>query len=392
MGSDQYPQSDMTISLADTNILPMLKEIASLVTHAAEADSLETVLERIAKVSARLVNARYAALGIPDGQGGLRYFKVAGISEEERSKIPHLPRGHGLLGAIMNERRVVRLAHMDQDPRSIGFPEGHPDMQSLLGVPVMMGDQLYGMLYLTDRKDGQLFSEHDQYVIEVMASYAALAIANSQLQEQRSRLTVLEERERIMMELHDGVIQSIYAIGMQVDLIANTTQDAGQLESLRRVIGGLNTVIEDIRRYIQDLRTMDDDQQASFAECIEDLLHRIHIPSKLKVDIKAAKNLYPPISATAFEAVCQIVHEALSNVVRHANATQVEVDAVILNDVFTVTVDDNGSGFEVSERDTHGLGLRNIQQRARLHGGQVDINSAPGEGTRLVINVPIKPF
>jgi signal transduction histidine kinase len=194
-----------------------------------------------------------------------------------------------------------------------------------------------------------------------------------------------------MMELHDGVIQSIYAIGMQVDLMTNTTQDAVQLEGLRRIISGLNTVIEDIRRYIQNLRSMDDNRQ-SFAECIEDLLHRIHVPSKLKIVIKVPKELRPPLSPTAFEAVCQIVHEALSNVVRHADATQVEVDAVIKDDVFTVMVDDNGSGFEVSERDSHGLGLRNIQTRARLHGGQVVIDSMPGDGTRLTINVPIKPY
>ena len=92
MASDQHPNYDMTISLADSNMLPMLKEIASLVTHAAEADNLELVLERIAKVSAKLVNAKYAALGIPDGKGGLRYFKVTGISEKERRRIPHLPR------------------------------------------------------------------------------------------------------------------------------------------------------------------------------------------------------------------------------------------------------------------------------------------------------------
>lgn len=392
MGSDQHPQSDMTIGLTDNNMLPMLKEIASLVTHAAQAANLEMVLERIAKVSAKLVNARYAALGIPDGRGGLRYFKVTGISDEERRKIPHLPRGYGLLGVIMNERQVVRLAHMGQDPRSSGFPEGHPDMRSLLGVPVMMGDQLYGMLYLTDRKDGQLFSEQDQYIIEVMASYAALAIANSQLQEQRSRLTVLEERERIMMELHDGVIQSIYAIGMQVDLISNTSRDVEQLANLRRVIGDLNTVIEDIRRYIQNLRTINEDERASFYDCVEELLHRIYTPAKLKIEIDVPRDLNPPISGTAFEAVCQIVHEALSNVVRHANATQAIIHATIQNDMFTILIEDNGSGFDITMRDAAGLGLRNIQQRARIHGGEIEIDSALGEGTRVTINVPLKPY
>jgi signal transduction histidine kinase len=392
MASDHDHTDDvLTDTYTEEAVLPRLKDIASMVTRAAEANDLETVLERIASVSGQLVGAKYAALGIPDGEGGLRYFKVWGITPEDKRKIGNLPHGHGLLGVIMNEREIVRLEHMRDDSRSVGFPPHHPEMESLLGVPIMMGDELFGMLYLTDRIDGKPFTEQDQWLIEVMASYAALAIGNSQLQEQRNRLALLEERDRIMMELHDGVIQSIYAIGMQVELLSLDATSDAQLESLRRIIGGLNTVIEDIRSYIQNLRSRGDGQFVR--ECIEDTISRIHVPAKLTVDLKMPGDLRAPLSPPTFEAVCQIAFEAMSNVVRHANATHVEIDAAVEPDAFTVTITDNGQGFDPNAADHHsGLGLNNIQQRARMHGGQVNIESHSGEGTRIIIWMPIKPL
>lgn len=390
MPSDYLPSEDVLNDMPDI-LLGRIKDIALLVTHAAEAENVELVLERIAQVSAQLVNAKYAALGVPDDRGGLRYFKVAGLTPEQIRQIPHPPRGHGLLGEIMNGRQVIRLERMQDDPRSCGFPSGHPSMSSLLGVPIMLGEELHGMLYLSDRKDGQPFSEHDQWVIEVMASYAALAIANSVLQEQRSRLAMLEERERIGMELHDGVIQSIYAIGMQVDLVCNAAKEGTDTQELKRVIGGLNTVIEDIRKYIQNLRARSE-QRSTIRECLEEILLRIHVPDKLTIDI-GAPDLPAPLPASTFEAVCQIVHEALSNVVRHANATYVHIEALIHDDHFEIVIEDNGLGFDISSMRNHnGLGLSNIQQRARLHGGQVTITSRLGAGTKLAISIPTRVF
>jgi len=373
-------------------ILPRLREIASLVTHAAQAESIELVLERIARVSAELVHAHYGALGIPDGQGGLRYFKVTGITPEQIRQIDHPPVGKGLLGVIMNEEQALRLEHMRDDPRSVGFPEGHPRMESLLGVPVMMGDQLYGMLYLTDRGDGLPFTEQDQWLTEVMASYAALAIASLNLQDERSRLAMLEERERISMELHDGVIQSIYAIGMQIDLINSGLQDQQLTQELGNVIGGLNTVIDDIRRYILDLRTVYSTQN-SLKQYLGDLITRLHIPETLHVDVKIPDDQPVPLPPVTFEAVCQIINEALSNVVRHASATRVEITGKLRGNMYEVTVEDNGQGFDVLSADhRNGLGLRNIKQRARLHGGHVGIESTPGVGTRLTISIYTRPF
>src|SRR5690606_8986929 len=177
--SDKTPQEDVTL------LLSYLKAITSLAMHAAEAETLGEVLERIAEASRQLVRARYAALGIPDGKGGLEYFMFAGLDKIEAHAIGRLPQGRGLLGAIMAERQPIPLEHIKDDPRSVGFPPNHPHMDRFLGVPIIVGELLFGMLYLTDRYDGRPFTEQDQWLIEMMASYAALAIAGARLREQR---------------------------------------------------------------------------------------------------------------------------------------------------------------------------------------------------------------
>ena len=381
--SDIHPENESANFL-----LNRLKDIATAAMSAAEAGSLEQVLERVAHVSGELVNARYAALGIPDGKGGLRYFKVAGMSPEQISHIEHLPIGRGLLGAIMEERQAVRLERMPDDSRSSGFCSHHPPMTSLLGVPVQSGDRLFGLLYLCDRLDGQPFSEQDQSLIEAMAGYVALAIVGSQLSEQQSRLTLLEERERFGMELHDGVIQSLYAIGMNLELMS--TAPDRSLPDLQPVIRDLNTVIEDIRRFILNLKTSSYRQRTIY-ENLRDVLARLHVPDTVTVEIEAP-DLPPPLSPQAFEAVSQMVHEAISNTLRHARASYVKVSTYQDESSFQILIADDGQGFDLNDASRRaGLGLRNIQQRALLNGGQVHIDSAPGQGTRLTIIIPTQP-
>jgi signal transduction histidine kinase len=346
MNSDKQPINNNT-----NFILTQLKEIASAVMYAAEAGTLEQVLERIAHVSKELVNARYAALGVPDGKSGLRFFKVAGMSMEVIAMLDHLPVGHGLLGAIMQERKTIRLERMAEDNRSAGFCPAHPVMTSLLGVPVQVGKQLYGTLYLCDRNDGQPFSEQDEWLIETMAGYAALAIAGSELGDKQRRLMLLEERERIGMELHDGVIQSLYAIGMHLDLMRLN----GEVNPapMGDVLQNLNEVIEDIRRYIMNLQRRDHEQK-TVAEHLADVVSRLHPPGSIRIQVNAPDT--PPLFTPAtFEAVLQMANEAISNAIAN-----------------------------------EGLGLRNIQQRAALYRGRVEIESEPGQGTVLSIIVPLQ--
>lgn len=382
MNSDKHQQNDST-----NNILAQLKDIASAVMYAAEAPKLEEVLERIAQVAKDLVHASYAALGVPDDKGGLKFFKVAGMTSEQIARLDHLPHGDGLLGAIARERKSIRLARMQDDSRSAGFCRAHPRMTSLLGVPIQVGRQLFGILYLCDRLDGQLFSEQDQWLIETVAGYAALAIAGSDLREQQGRLTLLEERERISMELHDGVIQSLYAMGMQLDLLR--LNGGATPEELRANIDNVNSVIDDIRRYILDLR-LSSQRQLTIYEYLNEMISRLHKPGKVNIHLDAPPEI-PLFAPRTFEAICQMANEAVSNALRHAKASNINIQAVQNSNLFQVTISDDGKGFDIEALSSHsGLGLRNLQQRAALHNGKVYIESAPGKGTRLTLSIPIK--
>ncbi len=368
-------------------LLSTLKAIATTVIYAAGADTLGEVLERIADAARDLVGARYVALGIPDGHGGLEYFEFTGMEAEAANMIGHLPRGRGLLGAIMQERKPIRLERMQDDPRSVGFPPNHPPMERFLGVPILTGDHLFGMLYLTDRTDGQPFDEQDQWLMETIAGYAALAIAGVELREKERRVALLEERDRISMELHDGVIQSLYAIGMYLELLR--TSEAIKPEELTQAVQNLDSVITDIRSYIQNLKARERQAQ-SLEDSLRELVHRLHVPTTMNVIIEPIQE---PVSLTpaTFEAICQMANEALSNAIRHANAQHVHVGTTQTTHQFTLTISDDGKGFDpsVAERDDGGLGLHNMQERARLHSGSVTINSAPGRGTKISMSIPV---
>lgn len=370
-------------------VINRLREISAAVIYAAEAVDLEVVFERIATVARELTNTRYAALGIPDGKGSLRYFKASGMTREEIALIDHLPRGLGLLGAIMHERRPIRTDCIQNDPRAYGFPENHPHMVSFLGVPVQAGGQLFGMLYLCDKYDGQPFNDEDEMLVETIAGYAALAIAGAELSQQKSNLELLEERQRIGMELHDGIIQSLYGIGMQIELMRLNNQTS--YNDLGSVIANLNGVIEDIREYIMQLRRRGD-KHSTIRDCLMSMTERLNLPPNVRVHVDAP-NILPPFTPAVFESICLIVNEALSNAVRHANASEIRLRVAVTRTELTLEVWDNGTGFDVGALHDHeGLGLRNMQQRARWYGGTVTIDSRLGSGTRLHVLVPIRPF
>ena len=371
-----------------TSIVQQLNEISSAVMYATEGIDLEDVLKRIAEVSRNLVQCKYAALGIPDNNGGLKFFKVSGISDEDAAKIDHLPLGHGLIRAPMRERKVIRLPRMQDDERSVGFPANHPPMTSLLGVPVQMGEQLFGVLYLTDRLDGKPFTDEDQQLIETMAGYAALTIVSAMSNEQQSLLKVLEERERIGMELHDGVIQSLYGLGMQVDLLRldnNLSPD-----QLVPIITGLDTVISDIRRYIMKLRTIEGPKK-TVQECLVDTAQKLNMPDTIEVQIHGTDQT-PPFPPATFEGICLIINEALSNAVRHAQASQINITASVTDNDFNVIIQDNGKGFDLDQTQEAGLGLANMYRRARIYGGVIQVDTSIGNGTKLEIVIPIKSF
>jgi signal transduction histidine kinase len=360
--------------------------------------SLEKVLQQITDSARELVGARYAALGVPDAEGQLEKFVTSGISVEATSQIAHQPQGLGLLGAIMREGRTIRLPHLAQDPRSVGFPPGHPQMDSFLGVPVVAGKEVLGNLYLTDKQEpaaegaGYLLAEFtadDQELVEMFAAHAAIAIQNARLYEQVGRLAIIEERSRIGMDLHDGVIQSIYAVGLTLEsarmLLPDDPAEASDI--LLQAIDGLNDAIRDIRNFILDLRPQrfTGDLNQALARLIREFQANAMIPVHFTADSTTLSILTLPIARTIFFST----QEALANVARHARATRVTVDIRKEKGQITLSLSDDGQGFNPEKQNQSvGHGLANMRARAEELDGNFAIKSAPGQGTEIRLQLP----
>lgn len=348
--------------------------------------SLDRVLRRIAEIAAHLVNARYAALGVPDGRGGLAQFLTYGISEEHIAMMDHLPIGKGLLGALLTDTKAIRVDDLQRDSRSVGFPEHHPHMRSFLGVPVMSKGVHLGNLYLCDRKDGQPFTAEDEQMVTLLAGHAAIAIENARLTESQRRLAIIEERDRIAMELHDGIIQQIYAVGIKLDIARITGDPSPELAAqLLGATADLNRVIEDLRRYIRDLHLSVNytvSLQEQFRELAENF--RAVCSARLVLDIAPT---FRGLTENLVHALVQIGRELLSNIARHAGATEVYLTLDEDERGVFLEVSDNGCGFE-PESVQRGHGLDNMAHRAASLGGTFHIVSQPGRGATFTLVLP----
>ena len=218
--------------------------------------AVDDVLQVIVDQVRPLVGAQYAALGIVDADGVMERFITAGMDRETRARIGHIPRGHGILGLIVRENRSFRIPDIAVDPRRYGFPPHHPPMHSFLGVPVTVKGRSVGNLYLTNKAGADEFSEDDQALVETFAVHAGIAIENARLHEQVQRLAIVDERERISKDLHDGIIQNIYAVGLSLEDVPELIRDdPDEVERrVERAIDSLHLTIRDIRNFIFGLR------------------------------------------------------------------------------------------------------------------------------------------
>jgi two-component system, NarL family, sensor histidine kinase DevS len=528
--------------------------------------SLETLLERIAALACEQAGAKYAALGVLDEEGKLKQFITVGMSSEEIKRIPHPPRGLGLIGALMRgDSGTIRIPEIADDPRSVGFPTGHAEMHPLLGVPIRQADRQLGQIYLSEKIDASEFTPQDQIIIEILAAYAGAAINNARLYENLNdrdeslsrrneelallnqintalassleldeilnktlalliahfkveageiflkeedgetlrlvlhrgeaaeafwtrnrykigegmvgqaaqtkepvvshhlekdervtrqavvdagfrqfacipltsrgevvgvltiatrsrkaisknelqllvsvaagagtaienarlhsnarRVAILEERERFGMDLHDGVIQSIYGVGLVLENARMTLrEDPKSAEtSIQKAMEDLNRAIRDIRNYILDLRPRQLHGE-SLIEGLNRLISEFRQNTKLEVSLAGPKDRLSNLPQANSMALFHICQEALANIVKHANASKVTVDLWTTSDRLLLEVHDDGSGFDMEIANKKvGHGLANMQTRVGNVGGDLDIISAPGEGTTILAWVP----
>jgi signal transduction histidine kinase len=353
--------------------------------------SLDRVLQRVVSLARDLASARYAALGVPDQQGGLEQFLYSGMTQQQVAAIGHLPEGRGLLGALMHSSRPIRLRNIADDPRSVGFCDYHPPMTSFLGVPIISKGQLLGTLYLTDKIGADEFTVEDEKLIVMLAAHAAIAIENARLYQQTQRLAVLEERERIGMDLHDGIIQSIYAVGLMLEY-GNLLLDEDKAQAkqhLAQAIGSLNDVIKDIRNYILDLRPQRF-QGKDLATGLCDLARTFHANTLVQVDMHVESDGDLGLTPVQASGLFLIAQETLANVAKHARASSVMVRLYRDSMNLCMSIADDGRGYDPSSVTRYeGHGLNNIESRARALGGKLNVSSAPGQGTRVTVTVPL---
>ena len=369
---------------------PVLDALDAATRAVAGALSVDEVLQVIVDQVRPLVGARYAALGIVDAQGVIERFITSGITDEERARIGPLPQGHGFLGLIIEENRAFRIDDINVDPRRHGFPPYHPPMTTLLGVPIAVKGRSVGNLYLTDKAGGSPFTETDQDIVEFFARHAAIAIDNARLHERVTSLAIIEERERIGKDLHDGIIQNLYAVGLSLedvpDLMAEDPDEV--VRRVERAIDSIHVAIGDIRNFIFGLRPDllgGVSLMAGLATLVDEFRHNTMVDIELE---GAGPEAEPPAEVTAH--VLGIVNEALSNVTRHAGATRAWVDASSGPDGSVVLrVRDNGRGFDASTGARLGhQGLANMRSRASGIGASLEVASEPGSGTTISITLP----
>ncbi len=370
---------------------PALKAVSDAVLAVAANLSVDDVLQKLVDAARELASARYAALGIPDGSGGFRRFLVAGMSDELIASMGPLPRTHGMLAAMLHQTAPYRTDDIHQDPRFRGWwPRQHPDMRSFLGVPIGSADgTIIGAFYRTEKQDAEVFDAEDQELIELLAAHASIAITNARLYEQSKELSILSERNRLALELHDVVSQKLFSVMLTAEAAATQIDDdpAAARVQLHRLGDLTKEALDELRSLILGLRPpeLERDGLAVTLRKEAEMVARTHgTDVELQID--------PHLTGNGGErelALLRIAHEALHNAVRHARAAHVVVRLTGGDGRTVIEVCDDGVGFDPHAPDVRSrhLGLTSMEERARELNGRLEIRSAPGAGTTVRVEL-----
>ncbi|MDX3450723.1 GAF domain-containing sensor histidine kinase [Streptomyces sp. ME02-8801-2C] len=352
------------------------------------------VLKTIVASARELLDAQYAALGVPDDHGGFAQFVVDGVSDAQWKAIGPLPRQHGILAAMLHEARPERLADVRKDPRFEGWPAAHPDMSDFLGLPIRDGEEVLGALFLANKNCAKSsgdcgFTEDDEELLSILAQHAAIALTNARLYERSRELTIVEERSRLAHELHDAVSQKLFSLRLTAQA-ATTLVDRDPARAkgeLQQVAALAAEAADELRAAVVELRPtgLDEDGLIATLRTHVQVLDRAH-SARVTFDSRGVRAL----PAAQEEALLRVAQEALHNALRHSGAALVEVTLTKRGPGAALRVTDDGSGFDPTAVRSAGrhLGLVSMRDRASGVGGSLDVESAPGKGTTIEMEVP----
>jgi signal transduction histidine kinase len=369
---------------------PTLRTVSDAVLAVAAELSVDEVLQRLVDSARELARARYAALGLPDGDGGFRRFLTSGMSDELIASLGPLPRQHGVLGAMLEAPSPYRTADIHEHPRFRGWwPRGHPDMRSFLGVPIVAPEGVIGAFYLTEKIDGPDFTDEDEDLIELLAAHAAIAITNARLYERTRELSVVDERNRLALDLHDAVSQKLFALVLSAEVAGTLLEHdpGGARDQVAKLQTLAQEALDELRSLVFELRPPDlerDGLGGALRKHVE--LQRRLQPS----EIELAVNGELPGQPARDGEILRIAQEALQNALKHSRADHVAVRLDANDGRIKLEVVDDGVGFEpgAPAARSRRLGLTSMEERAQRIGATLEIHSAPGAGTTIRLEAP----
>jgi len=364
-----------------------LKAVSDAVLAVTSERAVEEVLQRLVESARELASARYSALGLPDGEEGFSQFLTAGMSDELVAAMGPLPRQHGLLGLMLEAPEPFRTSDIHEHPRFRGWwPRAHPDMRSFLGVPIVAPEGVIGAFYLTEKEGADDFSATDQEVIELLAAHAAIAITNARLYERSRELSILAERNRLALELHDAVSQKLFSLVLTAEaagtLLDRDADAAAARAQVAKVQESARSALDELRSLIFELRPPDlarDGLCGALRKHVD--VVRPLLPQAIELDLEADLDVEP---ARARE-ILRIAQEALANALRHAEAEHVWVRLGAKDGRLVLEVRDDGVGFDPDAAVVRSrrLGLTSMEERAQRLGGRLTLRSEPGAGTTV---------
>ncbi len=359
---------------------------AASVDLATELD-IDVVAQKIVDRSREVTGARYGALGVLGPEGRIEAFYTSGIDAETRARLGPPPQGHGLLRLVSEQGKALVVDDIPSHPAAAGFPPHHPPMRTLLAAPVWLRNEIIGNLYVCDKENAHGFTEEDTEALERFAAQAAVAIQNARLHRRLQQLSIVAERERIAMDLHDGVIQSLFGVRLRLDAVTaelpNPSPIAGALDE---VVDRLGNVMADVRHYIFDLRAQLAEEE-SLSVLLRELLDSLHGAPVFTTDLQV-EGTPRAVSRPVQWELWHVCREELANAVRHSGGQHLLVKLTYGPKDLSVEVTDDGPGWDGQVHGPGHNGLENMRRRTESVGGALTVDAGAGRGTRVRAAVP----